>query len=387
MHCYVAPKGGVSSKEPLISMGSSLRKHDHTRDSFSNNWGLVVSNAANMRVSPNAPAALGPFDRPLENPLETIMKSGFGHDFTRVRAHTETPAMLHRGLNDSREAWATPASNMVDEAADTEVGETVKTDISETEGAEVTETEETETTETASGTGTVIRANFPRVPARDIWYFDGESPPNYTVSVNLSTNRSGGAFNWNTSPHLTLSSPSDPMPTMTAAAPSNAMRDAWVRVRHTDTAGALTAASYRLTVFAPDSLNHLNDVDSASATWGYESRIHYSILDQFGNVLPRNVPINEQWTSGITADFAGMNWRRGAEGAATVGPANWNDHIQGENAAYAAVPAPVAPGNAQAAVPVYHWDGDWRIGSLTIGDGRRVSSVTWQKNRGFARHT
>lgn len=218
-----------------------------------------------------------------------------------------------------------------------------------------------------------------------MWNFDGESPADYRVSSGLSTNRTGGAFRWSVSPQLSLSSPTAATPTVTTVTPSVARRDAWIRVRHTDNAGATTAASYCLTVFAPQSLSHLRNVDNADAAWGYHTEIHYRIRDQFGTNLPRNVPINEQWSGAVVADFAGMNWRRGAEGAATVSPADWHDMIQGESAGHN--PTPVGPGHADASVAVYHWPGDWRVGSLTIGNGRQVSSVTWQKNRGFARHT
>lgn len=220
---------------------------------------------------------------------------------------------------------------------------------------------------------------------RELWNFNGETPADYTVSSVVSTNRTGGTFNWTVSPHLTLSAAAGATPTVTTITPTAARRDAWIKVSHTDTAGVRSAASYSLTILGPESLTHLRNVDNANATYAYETEIHYSIHDQFGTVLPRNVPINEQWSGGVVADSAGMDWRRGAEGGATVNPADWFDRVQGESAGH--TPAPVAPGHADAAVAVYHWPGDWRVGSLTIGSGRRVRSVTWQKNRGFARHT
>ena len=220
---------------------------------------------------------------------------------------------------------------------------------------------------------------------RELWNFNGETPANYSVSSVLRTNRTGGTFNWSVSPQLSLSSAADATPTVTTVTPSAARRDATIRVRHTDGAGVRTAASYRLTILGPESLTHLRNVDNNNATFSYMTEIHYSIHDQFGTVLPRDIPINEQWSGAVVADSAGMNWRRGAEGAATVNPTDWHDRVEGESAGH--IPAPVAPGHADAAVAVYHWPGDWRVGSLTIGNGRRVISVTWQKNRGFARHT
>ena len=220
---------------------------------------------------------------------------------------------------------------------------------------------------------------------RELWFFNGETPPNYTVSERLSTNRSGGTFDWSVSPQLTLSSPTDATPTVTSIAASAALNDAWIRVRHTDVSGNPSAASYRVTILSPRSLNWLMDICSPDATWGYDCQIHYSILDQFSTVLPSNVPINEQWANGTVADFPFMDWRRGKEGAATVNPADWYDHIQGELATH--FPTPVGPGHALASIAVYHWDGYWRVGSLAIGDGSLVSSVTWQKYMGYAEHT
>lgn len=231
-----------------------------------------------------------------------------------------------------------------------------------------------------------------RGPA-EMWNFNGATPPNYTVSAQVSTNRTGGAFRWSVSPNLTLSSAVAAAPTVTTATPSVPPgRDARIAVRHTDAAGATTAASYRLTIRAPQSLTHLRNVDRAAAGLGYESEIHYSIADQFGTVLPRNLPLNEQFTGPAVADFPGGNWTRppacGPTGVcgASFNPADWFDRVTGEGDA-GAVPAPVAPAHPGAAVAAEHWPGHWFIGASPSGAGRRVRSVTWQRNRGFARHT
>jgi hypothetical protein len=232
----------------------------------------------------------------------------------------------------------------------------------------------------ASMTRTVIRG------PREMWNFNGAIPVNYAVSSRLSTNRTGGTFRWSVSPQLALSSAADATPTVTTVTPSTTNRDAWIRVRHTDPGGTRTAASYRLTVLSPDSLTHLRNIDSPNAGFGYQTEIHYSISDQFGATLPRNVPINEQWSGPAVIDFPGGNWRRPSEGSATVNPSDWHDFVTGVSAGTGFIPDPVAPNHADAGVAAQHWPGDWRVGSLTIGNGRRVSSVTWQRNRGFARH-
>jgi hypothetical protein len=57
-----------------------------------------------------------------------------------------------------------------------------------------------------------------------------------------------------------------------------------------------------------------NVVDAEDKAFGYESLIHYQIRDQTGAVLPRPVPLNEQFTSGLSCDYmhrggCGTNWR------------------------------------------------------------------------------
>jgi hypothetical protein len=128
----------------------------------------------------------------------------------------------------------------------------------------------------------------------------------------------------------------------------------------------------------------LNSVDNASAQWGYESRISYSIQDQYNNTLPRRVDINEDWTTNVVADAAGMNWRRGNPGPATVNPANFTDLIQGET--NDKNPQPQNPQNPLGNTAVYHWGQAWFVGSRTIGAGIRVQTDTIQKYRDHARH-
>ncbi|MEV6637157.1 hypothetical protein AB0M54_41145 [Actinoplanes sp. NPDC051470] len=218
-----------------------------------------------------------------------------------------------------------------------------------------------------------------------LWWLDGFSPAGYKTSATLSTNTpAAGTFAWTVVGPLGLSDPAVATPTVTTTGASTARRDAKISV--TRTAGGKTQkASYKLTVLAPDALGHLRNVDAADGAFGYVSHVHYKILDQFGTTLPSAVPINEHFTAAPTADAAGMDWRRGNEGAVLAGPADWMDVIQGESSTH--TPTPVGPAHANAGDAVYHWPGEWRVGSLSIGLGRRVKSVTWQKYRGRARHT
>jgi hypothetical protein len=226
----------------------------------------------------------------------------------------------------------------------------------------------------------------------ELWWVDRAAPAGYPVQQSLAatapvagkfvwTIPSGGAFA-NFSGSLTRRGP---RALLTSRAPSGAVDDGEVKVEFTGDAGEHGEDRRRFTVFAPDDLGHLGDTDAVDPTFAYVSFIGYDIRDQFGTVLPRQIGINEQFTAQPVADFPGMDWRRGAPGAELVSPASWADKIQGETSTH--TPTPLAPGSAGAGVAVYHWPGVWRAGSRRIGGGREVKRVTWQKFRGFARHT
>ena len=154
-------------------------------------------------------------------------------------------------------------------------------------------------------------------------------------------------------------------------------------------ASGVESDPFLITVNAPQSLDFLRNVDKADATWGYETEIHYAIKDQFGRTLPSNVPLNEHWTSAVTRQFPFTNWRRGNNGGAQVGPADWLDRVQGERVGGGFIPTPQRPRSPLGDRKIYRWDGEWSIGSAdpSGGQGVRVSKNTWQKFRDHARHT
>jgi hypothetical protein len=249
-----------------------------------------------------------------------------------------------------------------------------------------------------SGPGGSILAPPPPVPVSidgdpEMWWFGGERPPTYPLEQALTANTGGkpGTFRWQILSGLPFAdfngAPTEVGPTarLTSKHKSSARDDVEVKLEFTGASGEWGEVTRRFTVLSPDALGFLRNDDLADPTWGYETFVHYEIRDQFGSVLPRNVPINEQWSGSVVPDFAGMDWRRGGEGSATVSPTDWTDHIQGELAGH--TPAPVGPTHASAGVAVYHWPGMWQVGSLVIGRGVWVISVTWSKSRGRARHT
>lgn len=219
----------------------------------------------------------------------------------------------------------------------------------------------------------------------NVWWFNGQTPSGYATSITLTATPAGsGSYTWAVvagSDKVTLSNASNNTIRVTGRNPS-AFREVGVQV----TVNGVTSQTFRLSVRAPHRLVLTRDfVQRADATWGYDTEIHYRIEDQFTDVLPSNVPLNEHFTTGIVADYAGMDWRRGAEGGAVVNPSDWYDHIQGETAGH--TPAPRNPCSPLCNTAVYHWDGEWFIGSATIGVGRRVQTNRWQKFTDHSEHT
>jgi len=110
----------------------------------------------------------------------------------------------------------------------------------------------------------------------------------------------------------------------------------------------------------------------------------YTIVDQFLAPLPGGVPVNEQWTTGVTNDVSN-NWRRGAEGSFNASTSSFADGIDGETSNRR--PTPVCDPNNLNSQAVYHWGQAWQVGSLTIGAGKRVQTNVLQKYVGRALHT
>jgi outer membrane protein OmpA-like peptidoglycan-associated protein len=234
----------------------------------------------------------------------------------------------------------------------------------------------------------------------ELWWFDGETPPTYPVNQALTASAGGvaGTFTWSlvtpAPPLIVLPvtvSGTNSIAIVGSLAPSVIANDILVRVDFVSPAGAGTAFQL-LTVRTPHSLNHLRDVDLADATFGYHTEIHYSTLDQFRTVLPRNLPLNEQFTGGMTRVFPFSNWRQPAQCGATgvcgaaFNPADWFDFVSGEAAGFGFIPEPSAPGGLLSGIPVDNWPGEWRIGSSIPGRGRLVRSIRWERRIGRARH-
>jgi hypothetical protein len=151
---------------------------------------------------------------------------------------------------------------------------------------------------------------------------------------------------------------------------------------------------FKITVRAPHTLIHNptiegvvrhDDTINGPGDVGYLSIIPYRILDQFGDVLPLDVAINEGWTSGVTPSYSGENWSRSNAGGLIVDPRIWADGISTSGSGLTpAVINPCSP--TLCSIVVDYWDGEWRVGSTTPGLGVRVQTNRWRRYTDHGEH-
>jgi hypothetical protein len=241
---------------------------------------------------------------------------------------------------------------------------------------------------------------FEITQSRRIWWFDnvspGNQPANYFLDAVLTANGSStGTFAWqvtagfddagfvngsNIVDSITLSNNNQ----VTLKAKDESEAPSSVHIKFTYNS-IVIINTWNTTVRTADHLSLLANNTTSDATWGYDTQIHYKVIDNVGDDFPNNnIGINEEWITEVVSDYTGMDWRRGDAGGTTVNPLNWYDHIQGETSSH--TPTPVGPSDSGAATAVYHWGQRWRVGSVTPAVGVPVQDNTLQKYRGYANH-
>ena len=227
----------------------------------------------------------------------------------------------------------------------------------------------------------------------ELWFFDGENPGRYLVLGQASVNSRDDNVVWTADPPgaVEFTDPRRSRTSITATQPSRQPADISIVCTHFAAAGFRDGvARYAITVRAPAALLPLRTTHSGSLVYGYESHVHYSVVDQFGQVLPHIlVPINERFITPQVADRPGVNWVQAVEGGVLVYPSDWFDMIQGQRIPNLPPPSPrpVDPRHLSAGEAVCHWTGEWRVGSKSVGLGTLVrTGVIWSKKKGFAVH-
>jgi hypothetical protein len=220
----------------------------------------------------------------------------------------------------------------------------------------------------------------------NLWWFNGQNPAGYDTQVTLTATPAGAAsYQWEVvagTDKVNFSNGADSITTganqaTVVSTASSAFQEVKIRV----TVNPMTSAKFKMSVRAPYRLVlNQNFVHVFDGVYSYKTSVFYRIEDQFTDLLPSDVPVNEQWTTGVVDDFGGANWRRNAPMGAIEQPANWPDEIQGESNLLPAVPPstpPCSPSLCNTAVQ--HWGQDWYIGSVVPGVGKRVQTDTLQK--------
>jgi hypothetical protein len=225
-----------------------------------------------------------------------------------------------------------------------------------------------------------------------VWYFNGENPSGYATQITLTTSTNATSWQWTVvsgSDKVSLSGNGTGAVTVTGIAPSANPNDVSITVK----VNGVTSNAYRLSVLVPHQLVYIDEEDLLDGDYGYTSIIDYQLFNQFGNQLPSSVPINEHFTSSVISDFAGSNWKRGAELGGAQLPGNVQDWISGQllSAIPAPYPTPIHPCTLTLGylcnTPVHHFTGEIYVGSLVSGRGRRVETLIWQRYTDHASHT
>lgn len=247
----------------------------------------------------------------------------------------------------------------------------------------------------------------------DMWWFGVDpagnnfAPPNYAVESTFGfTRESVGTFQWSCSGEACIVSGATCTQSVSGTnlaavsvrtrGPSAGLLSAWVRCKWTHPSGSPTVTcNHYFTVLKPAKLNRLGRQDAQcplppAQPIGFTSEIHYEILDQFGAVLPREVPWNEQFTTAEQSDWLNETWPWGPECGWPVNPANAYDTIQRVKLP-SMWPDPEPPWGSGGAID--HRQGLWRVGTTQIGQGLAVEScpnspiLTWQIYRNHGDHT
>jgi hypothetical protein len=225
-----------------------------------------------------------------------------------------------------------------------------------------------------------------------IWWFGGENPPNYSTSVTLTaSSASSGSFTWEIisgtnqlrfDDNSTTKVTSSNQVTVKTISFSTSPNQIGVRV----TVNGFSSPTLQMTsrvpyqmepVGAPTQLAHSEAV--------YRSIYKYRILDQFGVLLPFDVPINERFIFPISVDYPGMNWEPSIANGFVIPPGDIADLMEPGRFS-GQVPTPTFPLLPLGTIKVFHRSQEWYIGSVLIGIGRRVQDNVQQYYVDHAAH-
>lgn len=226
----------------------------------------------------------------------------------------------------------------------------------------------------------------------DLWYFNGQTVSNYATSIVLnSVGPTEGQFTWTVKNGTaaanlenngqTITQSNIPAVGVNSIGASAIPSDIGIEFKFN---GQVTG-TYKLTSYAPTSVRQEGPtVHIASNTLtrvGFESIAQFSIRDQFGDEIPREMPINEVLvTSARVNDYPGTNWPNGTPFSTTQ--RRFFDHWGFDEAfpfaPFGSIPHPTNPQSPLSATKVYHYPQQYFAGSTQFGQGRQIELHTLQ---------
>jgi hypothetical protein len=216
-----------------------------------------------------------------------------------------------------------------------------------------------------------------------LWWFNNYSPSGYVTQITLTAMpANAGSYQWAVvagTSFVNFSNNSDNITTTTnqVVVKSTGQSADQLDIRIRVTVNNVSSFEFRLTSKAPNILTFVRADHMTDGATAYSTLIHYQIKDQFGVVLPSNVPFSDFFTTPEESLHPGENWERGQPNGVPVNPADVVDHLS-PGAGLGLVPAPRPPCIPLCNVPVVRWDGSFHVGTTNVGQGLRVQTHTWQ---------
>lgn len=214
-----------------------------------------------------------------------------------------------------------------------------------------------------------------------IWWFGGAHPSNYDWSTPLTAQGPPGNYLWTVTvgtgkvclwPNLGPTSTDNP--TVVESKGQS------VPTSRSDVTISLKWNTYLVTtvtmyVKSPKTFEPLLPTDDPYGL-GYWSKVWYKCRDQYNEVLPKLIDINEEWTDGVFSDWVGEDWDRPNPSPwPQANPYGFADNIWVDVMGLTPPCRHPYGGNTR----VDHWRQRYRVGSLTPPDGKFIKDDWLQR--------
>lgn len=228
-----------------------------------------------------------------------------------------------------------------------------------------------------------------------VWWFNGQTQNGYATSIQLTASPTNStSYTWSTVNgilKINNSGGNNSTVTITGQALSDTSGDVSVQVAVVINGVSSNSAPFSLTVRGPKLAVVIGSpVDSADPNTQWSSLMSYTILDNLNQQLPSTVGLNENWTSVPANQYPNCPnspnpcWPRGAPVPAVINNSTFGDIMAPPLLSTNPFPTPTGPGSGSTLVE--NWGQEWRVGSLTAGNGARIQTDTQQFYLDHGRH-